>query len=158
MFSMIFHWTTNLNYSSHANMIETFILTRNLLWQVHRPHLKRAYLKMEFWNMKRLFKMSKLVVIISQKYWSSLNIIWLTFMQCEFSIKAICRLNSGVWNRYNFFLRPIYIFQKVVSDSVIHADSGDIEVFSHSLGIWFWQFCLEFEIAWAAAVCVGVLF
>ena len=42
---------------------------------------------------------------------------------------TIHRLNSGIRNRHNFFLRPIYIFQKVLSDSVNHADSGDIKVF-----------------------------
>ena len=39
------------------------------------------------------------------------------------------RLNSGIRNRHNFFLWPIYLFQKVVTDSVNHADSGDIKVF-----------------------------
>ena len=38
------------------------------------------------------------------------------------------RLNSGIRNRHNFFLWPIYLFQKVVTDSVNHADSGDIKV------------------------------
>ena len=46
-----------------------------------------------------------------------------------FSSLRIPRLNSGIRNRYNFFLWPIYIFQKVVSDSANHADSGDIKVF-----------------------------
>jgi len=41
----------------------------------------------------------------------------------------IYRLNSGIRNRHNFFLRPIYIFQKVLSDSVNHADSEDVKVF-----------------------------
>ena len=41
----------------------------------------------------------------------------------------IARLNSRIRNRHNFFLRPIYIFQKVLSDSVNHADSRDKKVF-----------------------------
>ena len=40
----------------------------------------------------------------------------------------MCRLNSGIKNRLNFFAWAIYIFQKVVSDSVNHADSEDIKI------------------------------
>ena len=40
----------------------------------------------------------------------------------------ITRLNSGIKNRLNFLAWAIYIFQKVVSDSVNHADSEDIKI------------------------------
>ena len=39
------------------------------------------------------------------------------------------RLNSGIRIRHNFFLWLIFIYQKVVANSVSHADSGDIKVF-----------------------------
>ena len=38
------------------------------------------------------------------------------------------RLNSGIKNLLNFLAWAIYIFQKVVSDSVNHADSEDIKI------------------------------
>ena len=41
---------------------------------------------------------------------------------------GIARLNSGIKNRLNFLAWAIYIFQKVVSDSVNHADSEDIKI------------------------------
>ena len=41
---------------------------------------------------------------------------------------SINRLNSGIKNRLNFLAWAIYIFQKVVSDSVNHADSEDIKI------------------------------
>ena len=44
------------------------------------------------------------------------------------------RLNSGIRNRHNFFLWPIFIYQKIVADSVSHADSGDIKVFVQFAG------------------------
>ena len=84
MSSMIFHWITSLNYSSHANTIETFTLIRNWLLQVHLLNLRKTFQITEFWNMKRLLKMSKLVVTISQKYWSNQNTIWPTFMPCKY--------------------------------------------------------------------------
>ena len=44
----------------------------------------------------------------------------------------IFRLNSGIRNRYNFFMRFFekfeYLFQKIGSDSVNHAISWDIKV------------------------------
>ena len=46
----------------------------------------------------------------------------------------IARLNSGIRNRHNFFLSPIFLYQKVVADLVSHADSGDIKVFSQFPG------------------------
>ena len=44
------------------------------------------------------------------------------------------RLNFGIMNRHNFFLWPIFIYQKVGADSVSHADSGDIKVFVQFAG------------------------
>ena len=38
------------------------------------------------------------------------------------------RLNSGNNNPQNFFLRAIFLFQKMGTDSVNHADSRDIKV------------------------------
>ena len=43
-----------------------------------------------------------------------------------FQILDILRLNSGIRNRYNFFLWAIFLFQKIGNESVNHADSGDI--------------------------------
>ena len=43
-------------------------------------------------------------------------------------LKKMVRLNSGIKNRLNFLAWAIYIFQKVVSDSVNHADSEDIKI------------------------------
>ena len=40
----------------------------------------------------------------------------------------IIRLNSGNKNPQNFFLGAIFLFQKMGTDSVNHADSGDIKV------------------------------
>ena len=39
------------------------------------------------------------------------------------------RLNSGIRNRYNFFLWSIFLFLKVGNESVNHVDSGDIKLF-----------------------------
>ena len=44
------------------------------------------------------------------------------------------RLNKIPENRNNFFLWPIFIYQKIVADSVSHADSGDIKVFVQFAG------------------------
>ena len=43
--------------------------------------------------------------------------------------KDINRLNSGIKNRHNFFLWAIFLFQKIGTDSVNQADSGDIKFF-----------------------------
>ena len=43
-------------------------------------------------------------------------------------ILRMARLNSGIKNRLNFLAWAIYIFQKIVSDSVNHADSEDIKI------------------------------
>ena len=40
----------------------------------------------------------------------------------------IGRLNSGIENRNNFFAWAIFLIQKVGTDSVIYADSGDIKI------------------------------
>ena len=41
---------------------------------------------------------------------------------------SISRLNSGNKNPQNVFLGAIFLFQKMGTDSVNHADSGDIKV------------------------------
>ena len=41
----------------------------------------------------------------------------------------IDRLNSGIRNRHNFFLRAIFLLLKVGNESVNHADSRDIKIF-----------------------------
>ena len=38
-------------------------------------------------------------------------------------------LDSGIRNRHNFFLWPIFLYQKIVADSVSRADAEDIKVF-----------------------------
>ena len=40
----------------------------------------------------------------------------------------INRLNSGIRNRNNFFAWAIFPIQKVETNSVIYADSGDIKI------------------------------
>ena len=42
---------------------------------------------------------------------------------------VICRLNSRIGNRHNYFRRAIFLFPKIENDSVNHADSGDIKIF-----------------------------
>jgi len=46
-----------------------------------------------------------------------------------FLTNCIIRLNSGIRNRYNFFLWSIFLFLKVGNESVNHVDSGDIKLF-----------------------------
>ena len=41
---------------------------------------------------------------------------------------SIHRLNSGIKNRINFFAWAIFLIQKVWTNSVIYADSGDIKI------------------------------
>ena len=41
---------------------------------------------------------------------------------------TICRLNSGIKNQNNFFAWVIFLIQKVGTNSVIYADSGDIKI------------------------------
>ena len=50
-------------------------------------------------------------------YW----IIW-------YDLYRIHRLNSGIKNRNNFFAWVIFLIQKVGTNSVIYADSGDIKI------------------------------
>ena len=41
----------------------------------------------------------------------------------------ILRLNSGIKNLNNFFALAIFLIQKIGTNSVIYADSGDIKIF-----------------------------
>ena len=45
---------------------------------------------------------------------------------------AIGRFNSGIRNRHNFFMWAIFLFEKLGTDSVNYADSGDIKIL-----VWF---------------------
>ena len=71
-------------------------------------------------------------------------------------IDRMDRLNSGIKNRLNFFAWAIFLIQKFGTNSVNHADSGDIQPFYTTPGIQFWNFLRIFEIAWVAPLCVGV--
>jgi len=44
----------------------------------------------------------------------------------DIHIGSVYRLNSGIKNRNNFFAWAIFLIQKVGTDSVIYANSGDI--------------------------------
>ena len=54
------------------------------------------------------------------------------------------RLNSGIRNRHNFFLRAIFLFLKVGNESVNHADSEDIQLFVQFPGNSFLEISLRF--------------
>ena len=41
---------------------------------------------------------------------------------------SILRLNSGIRIRHNFFVWAVFLFQKLGTDSVNYADSGDIKI------------------------------
>ena len=45
---------------------------------------------------------------------------------CLFLVMS--RLNSGIKNRNNFFVRAFFYFQKIGTDSVYQADSRDIKI------------------------------
>ena len=47
---------------------------------------------------------------------------------------VISRLNPGIKNRHNFFLSAIFLFQKLWTDWVNHADSGDIKILTQFPG------------------------
>ena len=42
--------------------------------------------------------------------------------------KYIVRLNSGIRIRHNFFVWAVFLFEKLGTDSVNYADSGDIKI------------------------------
>ena len=44
------------------------------------------------------------------------------------SLRPMVRLNSGIRNRHNFFSVGDFLFQKIETDSVNLADSGDIKI------------------------------
>ena len=54
------------------------------------------------------------------------------------------RLNSGIKNRVNFLVSTIFLIQKVGTDSVNRADSGDIQIFIKFPGNPILKFLLEF--------------
>ena len=47
-------------------------------------------------------------------------------------IRVMVRLNSGIKDRHNFFMWAIFLFEKLGTDSVNYADSGDIKIL-----VWF---------------------
>ena len=46
---------------------------------------------------------------------------------------SIGRLNSGIRNRYNFVMWAIFLIQKLGTDSVNHADSGDTKILDNKI-------------------------
>ena len=50
------------------------------------------------------------------------------------SILPIARLNSGIRNRQNFFPWTIFLFQKIITDSVNCADSKDTKILAQFPG------------------------
>ena len=44
-------------------------------------------------------------------------------------VQTMTKLNSGIENRHNFFVGDIFLFQRLETDSVNQADSGDIKIF-----------------------------
>ena len=65
---------------------------------------------------------------------------------------CIARLNSGIKSRNNFFVWAIFLIQKVGTNSVIYADSGDIKILVQFPGN---SILKIFENAWVASICVG---
>ena len=72
-------------------------------------------------------------------------------------VRTIASLNSGVINRHKFFLWAIFLLLKTGYDSVNLADSGDIKNLIHFPGNRILKIWFNFEIAWAAPICVGVV-
>ena len=87
-----------------------------------------------------------------------------TFLK-RMSKKIILRLNSGNRNRHNFFMLAILTLKKTATDSVNHADSGDINILVQFPGNSILKFWVKFwncvvgtdmrEIAWVAPICVS---
>ena len=50
------------------------------------------------------------------------------FAPANWENAVISRLISGKRNRHNFFVRPIFYFKKIGTESVNHPDSGDINI------------------------------
>ena len=71
---------------------------------------------------------------------------------------AIVRLNSGIRTQHNFSVWAIFLFQKLATDSVNCADSGDIKLLVWFPGNSILKFSIIFENAWVAPKCVGVTF
>ena len=61
-----------------------------------------------------------------------------------FDFQAITRLNAGIRNRHNFFLSPIFLFQKIGFDSVNHTDSENMNIFGQFPGNPILKFLLNF--------------
>ena len=59
------------------------------------------------------------------------------------------RLDSGIRNRQNFFILAIFLFQKLGTDSVYHADSRNIQFLVRFLGNSFSELSTNFR------KCVG---
>ena len=72
--------------------------------------------------------------------------------------RSIFRLISASQNRHNFFSGANFLYLNIGSDSMYHAESGDIKVLVQCHGNSILKTSLRFEIAWVAAICVGVLF
>ena len=55
-----------------------------------------------------------------------------------------------------YYVWAFFLFQKLRTDSVIYADSRDINIWSDSLKIRFLIFSQNFEISWVPVLCVGL--
>ena len=53
-----------------------------------------------------------------------------SYLPKMFGLKAVIipRLNSGIRIRHNFFVWAVFLFEKLGTDSVNYADSGDIKI------------------------------
>ena len=64
----------------------------------------------------------------------------------------------GLKIKINFLYGRFFLLKKLEMIPLIKLVLGISKFWSNSLGIWFWKFRSDFEIAWVAAICVGVLF
>ena len=82
-----------------------------------------------------------------------------TPMECLLinDIRSIFRLISASQNCHNFLSEANFLYLNIGIDSMYHAESGDIKVLVQCQGNSILKTSLRFEIAWVAAICVGVL-
>ena len=71
------------------------------------------------WFIRNIFPRE--IQIYSEAYFNFRNTLKRTYFR-------MLRLNSGIWNRLNFFLWAIFLFQKSGNDSMNHSDSGHIKI------------------------------
>ena len=120
------------------------VIVQKPFWvdSLRKPHL----------NQQRMDVATKIGNLISSALFS-----WIDFDRLKVSYFLFMRrLNSGIQNRHYFFEWAFFLFQKLRTDSVIYADSGDINIFVQFPGNSIFNFPQNFEIAWAPDLCVGV--